>query len=374
MLLHPLHLSSALLAGHCLAVGNQQPLTPNPHPQSPKPQQDLSTQIPASQPPPSQTGNWLGWGGDVYNNHWASSDAIIDTSNVGSLVQTCNKKYDPGVSAAPLVVDGVAYYPTWGGLLIALDYRTCHTLWKTNITHIILQHKPLSPEQKGLSTLAARTTPVIDEEEGVLYVGTLAQALLLAIDRKTGKLIDALQLDTHPFAVLTQSPTFYQGRLFIGVSSVEEGAADLIPNYTCCSFTGSMHAASLSHGRLRLLWSVPMNPAGSNFSGSAIWGSQPAIDPIRSQVFIATGNIYSLPEAFEECQNQTANIEVIKQGLTTDPCLPPNVLQEAVVALDLETGRVNWYVILRSFLCYLDKIASASISWQYLLSFKRSSR
>ena len=300
------------------------------------------SQIPASQPPPSQTGNWLGWGGDVYNNHWASSDAVVDTSNVASLVPVCQKKYDPGVSAAPLVVHGIAYYPTWSGLLVALDYRTCRTSWKTNITDIILKYKPLTSEQKALDTPVSRTTPVIDEDEDVLYIGTLAQALLVAIDRTTGKLIDALQLETHPFAVLTQSPTFYQGRLFVGVSSVEEGAPDVIPNYNCCTFTGSMHAATLEHGRLRLLWSQPMIPANSNFSGAAVWGSQPAIDPIRNQVFIATGNVYSLPEDFEACQNQTANITVIQQGLTSDPCLPRNVFEETVLALDLASGRINW--------------------------------
>ena len=301
-----------------------------------------SNQIPASQPPPSETGNWLGWGGDVYNNHWASSDAVIDSSNVGSLSLVCQKKYSPGVSAAPLVIDGIAYFPTWSGLLVALDYKSCHTIWSTNITHLIVKHKPLTLEQKSLVATVSRTTPVIDKAEDVLYIGTIAQALLMAIDRKTGKLVDALQLDTHPFAVLTQSPTFYQGCLFIGVSSVEEGAPDVVPNYTCCYFTGSMHAAALEHGRLRLLWSQSMIPAGSDFSGAAIWGSQPAIDPIRKQVFVSTGNLYSLPLDFQACQNQTANITVIKEGLTSDPCLPREVLQETVLALDLDTGRINW--------------------------------
>ncbi|CZR58323.1 uncharacterized protein PAC_08215 [Phialocephala subalpina] len=302
-----------------------------------------SNQIPASQPPPIQTGNWLGWGGNVYNNHWASSDAIVNSSNVASFALACQGGYNPGVSAAPLVVDGIAYFPTWNGLLVALDYRTCHTLWKTNITDVILEYKPLSAEQKLLLMPVSRTTPVNGKhgEGGVLYVGTLAQALLLAINQTTGKLIDALQLETHPLAILTMSPTFYQGHLFMGVSSLEEGGPEIIPDYKCCSFIGSMHAVSFEHGQLRLLWSQPMIPANSNFSGAAVWGSQPAIDPIRNQVFIATGNSYSVPVEVEACQNQTANITVI-EGLTSDPCLPPTVLQETVLALDLDTGRINW--------------------------------
>ncbi|KAK1777165.1 Quino protein alcohol dehydrogenase [Copromyces sp. CBS 386.78] len=79
-----------------------------------------------------------------------------------------------------------------------------------------------------------------------------------------------------------------------------------------------------------------MVPPDTNISGSAIWGSQPSIDPIRRQVFIATGNTYQLPDEFEACLNQTANITVIRQGLTNDPCLPRNVFQESVLALDLD--------------------------------------
>ncbi|KAF4615550.1 hypothetical protein G7Y89_g15310 [Cudoniella acicularis] len=152
-----------------------------------------SFQIPSSQPPPSNTGNWLGWGADVYNNRWASPDAIIDTSNVVSLTQVCHKNYTPGVSAAPLIQDGIAYFPTWSGLFVALDYTTCNTLWETNIAAIILEFKPLEQEQIGLASPVSRTTPVVGgEEDEVLYIGTLAHALLLAVDKKAGKLIDTL--------------------------------------------------------------------------------------------------------------------------------------------------------------------------------------
>jgi hypothetical protein len=82
-------------------------------------------QIPNAQSPPNAQGTWLGFGGNIYNNHWASSDALVNTNNIGTLQPICQKAYEVGVSAAPLVEDGVAYYPTWGGLLVALDYVNC---------------------------------------------------------------------------------------------------------------------------------------------------------------------------------------------------------------------------------------------------------
>ena len=36
------------------------------------------------------------------------------------------------------------------------------------------------------------------------------------------------------------------------------------------------------------------DPAG--YTGNAVWGSSPAIDTKRNQVYIATGNNYSVPD------------------------------------------------------------------------------
>jgi outer membrane protein assembly factor BamB len=257
----------------------------------------------------------------------------------------CQIKYNPGVSAPPLVYDGVAYYPTWNGSLVALDYRSCNVLWQTNITEIIVKYKPVDMAQKGPLSLSSRGTPVMGDN--VLFIGTLAHALLLAIDMSTGKLMSTLQVNDHPYAVLTQSPTYYQGKIFIGTSSLEEDVADVIPGYKCCSFVGTFNAIEFQDGNLRLIWTQRMIPNGTDVSGVAIWGSQPSIDPIRRQIFIGTGNMYQVSDEFEQCQNQTANITVIKEGKTSgDPCLPRNVFQEAVLALDLDTGRINWARVL----------------------------
>ena len=88
---------------------------------------------------PNNPGTWLGWGAGIYNNRRASSDARVDPINIGSLGQACQKNYANGESTPPLVVDGVAYYPTWNGLLVALDYTACKVLWQTNVTRLINQ-------------------------------------------------------------------------------------------------------------------------------------------------------------------------------------------------------------------------------------------
>lgn len=138
----------------------------------------------------STYGNWLGWGGNIYNNRWASSGAKVDVTNVGSLHPSCQIEYTVGISATPLVVNGVSYFPTWGGLLVALDYGRCTVTWQTNLTSTILDYKDVPPDILPIASLVSRTTPV--NEGDVLFLGTLTNALLLAVDRRNGKVIDQI--------------------------------------------------------------------------------------------------------------------------------------------------------------------------------------
>jgi len=191
-----------------------------------------------------------------------------------------------GVSATPTIDGNFAYYPTWSGLLVALDYTTCRISWQINVTAIITDYAPLLPEQ-SVARPMSRTSPQLDK--GVLYFATLAHALLVAVDARSGSLLDRINLNPHPLAVITMSPTLYNGRLFVGVSSQEETAANFVPGYPCCSFVGNMVGVDFDRvtRKLAVSWNTPMIPdadAAQGWSGVAIWGSQPSIDEVRSQV------------------------------------------------------------------------------------------
>lgn len=192
----------------------------------------------------------------------------------------------------------------------------------------------ISSAQALITSPVSRTSPFL--QDGILYLGTLIHALLLAVDSSTGTLIAQQQVNAHPMAVITQSPTVYDGYVLVGASSVEESAAASVPHYQCCSFIGNMNAYTLNtaKGEFAEAWSVSMLPdPPGDWSGNAVWGSQPSIDESRSQVFIATGNVYTAPKKFSDCAEST------KKG---SACLPPNVYQEAVMALDVKTGHINW--------------------------------
>ncbi|KAF2100200.1 Quino protein alcohol dehydrogenase-like protein [Rhizodiscina lignyota] len=286
---------------------------------------------------------WNGWGGGILNNRWASSNTQVNSASIKSLSANCKHVYDSGVSATPTVgEDGIVYYPTWEGRLVALDYTTCKVKWEINVTEIILNFGPQLSTNTFVPAVA-RTSPQISN--GVLYFGTLLNCLMVAVKLEDGSVLDTFQLNSNQYAIVTMSPTLYNGHLFIGASSMEETAADRIPNYKCCTFTGNVMALTFDGSKFHAAWNISMIPddeVAMGWTGNAIWGSQPAIDVKRNQVFFATGNVYSVPDVITKCQQQTANITAISTGLVPESCLPSDVWQEAVLAIDIDDGLVNW--------------------------------
>src|SRR4029453_409470 len=62
-----------------------------------------------------------------------------------------------------------------------------------------------------------------------------------AVDAQTGELVWKTKVDDHAFARVTGAPAFANGRLYVPVSSFEEGPGARA-NYQCCTFRGSVVA------------------------------------------------------------------------------------------------------------------------------------
>jgi polyvinyl alcohol dehydrogenase (cytochrome) len=133
-----------------------------------------------------------------------------------------------------------------------------------------------------------------------------------------------VRVESHPSARLTGSPVLHRGHLYVPVSSSEEGVGSL-PDYECCSFRGSIVALDAATGKqIWKSYTIPEEPRPfrRNAKGTQLWGpsgaaiwSSPAIDQVRSAVYVTTGNNYSDPTT------------------TTS---------DAFVAMDLDTGKVLW--------------------------------
>jgi polyvinyl alcohol dehydrogenase (cytochrome) len=145
-----------------------------------------------------------------------------------------------------------------------------------------------------------------------------------ALDAATGAPLWKLRAGDHPSTVVTGTPAYHAGRLYVPVSSTEEIRA-IDPNYDCCTFRGSVLALEASTGRvIWRTWLVPgpAKPAGRSKSGKTLLGpsgvavwSAPTIDARRGVLYAVTGDNYTEP--------------------TTK-------LSDAVVALRLSDGRIAW--------------------------------
>ena len=130
-----------------------------------------------------------------------------------------------------------------------------------------------------------------------------------ALDAETGALVWKVAAETYPSARLTGSPILHEGRLYVPVSSSEEGVGSLT-DYECCKFRGSIVALDAATGRqIWKTYTIPdePRPVRKNARGVQLWGpsgapiwSSPVVDPVRRALYVTTGNNYSDPPTGDE--------------------------------------------------------------------------
>jgi polyvinyl alcohol dehydrogenase (cytochrome) len=181
----------------------------------------------------------------------------------------------------------------------------------------------------SVDDLVSRATPMVIRSaispSGWLTVVSESDRIVRAFDAQTGKqLWKSVQLEAHPFSVLTGSPVIVGDRLIVPISSIEEAAA-MSKAYGCCTFRGSVAELDLATGKL--LWKTSMigepqqaiREKGGGVkvqgpAGAAVWAA-PSIDRKRGLAYVVTGDSYTDVD-------------------TVGP--------DAVVALDIKTGAIRW--------------------------------
>jgi len=265
---------------------------------------------------PGRGPSWNGWGNGVENARYQPADRGGLTAD---LVPRLTLKWAFGFAgvtsarAQPAVAGGRVFVGGESGDVHALDAKTGCTYWTF--------HAPA-----GIRT-AISVGPYRAPGGGRGYAVYFADgnATAYAVDASTGRALWSRKVDDHPFARATGSPTLYNGRLYVPLSGVgEEGQGGRL-QYECCTFRGSVTALDASTGAV--VWktySIPEEPRprGRNKEGVQTWGpagggiwSAPTVDPRRRLIYVATGNGYAGP---------------------------PQRTTDAVLALDLETGRLKW--------------------------------
>ena len=253
--------------------------------------------------------DWNGWSASPSNTRFQTeASGGLTAAQVGQLKLKWAFGFDGDVIAfgAPTVLDGTMFVGSASGRVNALDVRTgcLHWAYQAN--------GPVRSALLGVGD-GARRTLVFGDQIGWVY----------GLDARTGREVWKTRIDEHEATRLTGSPAVHNGLVFIPAASWEETRA-IDPTYSCCTFRGSVTALRVRDGSRAwktFMVDPPMRTgmtavgtATMGPSGAGIWAT-PTVDVRRGVLYVATGDNYSYPAT-----------------RTSD----------AIVALNLTTGRIVW--------------------------------
>jgi polyvinyl alcohol dehydrogenase (cytochrome) len=258
--------------------------------------------------PPPNPPVWAGWGGDARNRRFQSTTAAGFTRDqVGNLKLKWAFGF-PGVAATygqPTAFKGRLFVGSEDGTVYALDSATGCVWWT---------YRAAATVKTAISIGNNGTTAFFGDTNGIIY----------ALKQDDGSLQWKAHVDPHPATRITGSPLLVGTKLYVPVSSGEEGAsAD--PDYPCCTFRGSVVALETATGKqIWKSYTIDESPRATHKgaqgvqywgpSGAAVW-STPTADLRRHAIYVTTGNNYS------------------------GPATP---MSDAVVAFDMGTGKRLW--------------------------------
>ncbi|XP_034706249.1 polyvinylalcohol dehydrogenase-like [Vitis riparia] len=278
--------------------------------------------------------DWLNHGGDLYNRRYASTETDISPETTSKLRLKWEFYAGNDITATPAIFNGTLYFPSWNGYLYAVKASDGSLVWKQNLQN--LTGLNATGFVTNVNWTVSRSTPTIVGD--MLIIGIYGPAVVIGVDRATGRLAWSTRLESNPAGAVTMSGTFHNGSFYVGTSSFEEK----LSIKQCCIFRGSLSKLDIKTGTV--LWQTYVLPDNhgekGEYAGGAIWGSSPSIDVLRNFVYIATGNLYSAPLNIRECQEQQNNQTVPTQP---DPCIEPDNHSNSILAFDLDSGKVKWY-------------------------------
>jgi quinohemoprotein ethanol dehydrogenase len=186
--------------------------------------------------------NWLVKGGSFKQQQF-SQLKDINTDNVSRLGLTWTVDFDDpmGLTAEPIVVDGIIYMSAPRSVVYAIDASSGRNLWKFD-PHVRL-------DASIDSSSSARVNRGVAVWSGKVYVGT-GDGRLIAIDADKGTQIwEARVVDAH-LTGITGAPRVARGKVFIGYNGADE------------QIRGSIAAFDPDTGReVWRFWTVPGDPA-----------------------------------------------------------------------------------------------------------------
>ncbi len=261
---------------------------------------------------------WLSAGNGATNDHWASDEFLLGRYTLPFIsarwVFTANNE----VQGTPTVENGKVYVADMSGVVWQLDATTGKPIWQADLTKIT-----------GNSMAYSRNSPAIGTNN--VFVGDQDSSNLYAFAKADGSLKWKTALDSEKGAFVTSSPVVANGKVYVGVASMQETLAARTPGFVP-TFRGSVVALDETTGQI--LWKAYTVPTG--YTGGSVWESNIAVDTARSAIYVTSGNNYSVPASVAACQLAA------RSTTEQDACLSPDDHIDSVISLNMDSGTVNW--------------------------------
>ena len=260
----------------------------------------------------SARGDWSSWGPAASNTRFQTAEgAGLTAAEVGRLELKWAFGFPGDVTAfaAPTILQGTIFVGSAGGMIQALDAKTGCLYWTYQATGPVRTAMTVvAPSANG-----ANPALIFSDQNGSVYL----------LDARTGKVQWKKRFEQHEATRLTGSITVHDGVAFVPAASWEE-TRSIDPAYPCCTFRGSITAVRVRDGSVAwktYMVNEPKNTGVTSMktatfgpSGAGVW-STPTVDAARGVLYVTTGDNYSYPATS-----------------TSD----------AVMALELQTGRIVW--------------------------------
>src|SRR5688572_13521994 len=276
----------------------------------------MANQCKANQPlsEPGKSPAWNGWGNDLANTRFQPTAAArLTAAQVPQLKLKWAFGYPTGMSSSsqPTILAGRLFVGSDNGYIYSLDARTGCVYWSFESGSAIRNSPAVGPMTTPATTgltpapTGRGAAPIQPAPRYAVFFGD-AHANVYALDAQTGKLLWKIRADSHYVAEITAGVKYYNGKLFVPVSSAETTGSGS-PGYSCCTARGSVVALDANTGKQTWkVWVVPEEPRAYKTmangvtlyrpAGGAV-SSSPTIDPIRNAIYFGTGKAATAPAA-----------------------------------------------------------------------------
>ena len=270
--------------------------------------------------------NWLSHGRDYHEQRYSPLNQVnLETINKLELEWSLDMGTKRGLEATPIIDNGIMFVSSTWSVVHAVDAKTGKELW------VYDPDVPRSWARKVCCDVVNRGVAVW---EGQVYFGTI-DGRLISLDAKTGKNIWEINtlIDSDKDYTITGAPRVANGKVYIGNGGADMGGV-----------RGYVSAYNTKNGNLEWrFFTVPGDPsltfehpelemASKTWTGQwwtmggggTVWNAI-VFDPEFNQLYIGTGN------------GSPWNQQI------RSPEGGDNLFLSSIVALNADTGKMNWY-------------------------------